>query len=369
MEINLNTPYLYGGGNLMIGFQVTTWGNSCSGINWYGVESDTYTAIHNHASSSHIWSSTFSLSKFLPKTTFVYTPALNEGCNIVGHWTKKDCYFPINTFYNYSITQQIYTQSEIGQTGLINSISFKYGYRESFSMAGVMMYMKITDKVSFGGVSASYFEPMTDADKVFEGTISATGSGWVTINLSHQFNYTGGNLIVCLYDQTNGRPGSGAHKFYYTPTDNYTSLTFFNESNSGSYLIDIDNLGNYTGSNKAREQYHANAKFCFSSCTPLSVSGLTVSQPDDADFADGRKLQVSWNPVDGATGYTLYYGVNEPGGGGVVREIPVSTTSYTANLLTNGVAYYFAVKAEGGDCPASNPLTVLDHTVTPVCRK
>lgn len=74
MVIVLSSPYTYNGGNLMIGFQVTTWGSSCPGTSWYGQNqtSGTYTAEYNNANSSHTWSTTVSRSAFLPKVSFEY---------------------------------------------------------------------------------------------------------------------------------------------------------------------------------------------------------------------------------------------------------------------------------------------------------
>ena len=75
MEIVFDTPYIYEGGNLLIGFQVTTWGTSCPNINWYGVKQTEYTAVYNHANgSNHDWGNTPYRAQFIPKTTFTYTP-------------------------------------------------------------------------------------------------------------------------------------------------------------------------------------------------------------------------------------------------------------------------------------------------------
>lgn len=74
MDINLTFPYSYGGGNLMIGFQVTTWGTACTGISWYGVNqaSGVNTSAYNKANSSHTWSSDVTPEAFIPKTTLTY---------------------------------------------------------------------------------------------------------------------------------------------------------------------------------------------------------------------------------------------------------------------------------------------------------
>ena len=83
MEITFSNPYPYEGDNLLIGFQVTTWGSSCPSSSWYGTAqtSGTYTAAYNNAtSSSHSWSSTINRVAFIPKTTFTYEPAPQSDC-------------------------------------------------------------------------------------------------------------------------------------------------------------------------------------------------------------------------------------------------------------------------------------------------
>ena len=57
---------------------------------------------------------------------------------ISDEWTvKTDFSFPVNTYFDYSLTQQIYTAGEIGVAGSITAISFKYAHTEPFYMEGV----------------------------------------------------------------------------------------------------------------------------------------------------------------------------------------------------------------------------------------
>ena len=80
----------------------------------------------------------------------------------IGDGTSTDYYTPIGTYYNYSITEQLYTADEIGMAGTISSISFDYA-----------------------GTAA------------FEGTYSVTGTGWMTITLDTPFAYDGtSNLLI-----------------------------------------------------------------------------------------------------------------------------------------------------------------------------
>lgn len=73
MVINLDSPYSYNGGNLMIGFQVTTWGTTNVFVSWYGVTKSSwpYPTVYNRADSEHVWGSVIATG-FTPKTTFTY---------------------------------------------------------------------------------------------------------------------------------------------------------------------------------------------------------------------------------------------------------------------------------------------------------
>jgi hypothetical protein len=69
--------------------------------------------------------------------------------------------------------------------------------------------------------------------------------------------------------------------------------------------------------------------------TPASPALNSVSPLNES-------LAVSWNAVDGATGYRIYYGTSSP------PSTPVDvgdTTTYTLSGLTNGQTYFVAVSA------------------------
>ena len=119
---------------------------------------------------------------------------------------------PFVMYAYYSLTEQIYTAEEIGMDGTITSIAFNYASSTAFSMGGVQVYLKHTDKNKFD--SDTDMVPVGAEDKVFEGTFSATGAGWVTIELDTPFEYDGNsNLLVCCFDPTNGSFGN-YYKFY-----------------------------------------------------------------------------------------------------------------------------------------------------------
>ena len=65
MEIVLSAPYLYSGGNLLVGFEETTLSSSGSFVEWLGVTTETFTAYY--------YSGYDSREKFLPKMTVAYS--------------------------------------------------------------------------------------------------------------------------------------------------------------------------------------------------------------------------------------------------------------------------------------------------------
>ena len=182
----------------------------------------------------------------------------------IGEGTATYYQLPVNMYYNYSLTQQIYTAEELGGAGTITSISFDYAFTSTFSMEGVQVFLKEVDKSSFD--SNTDVVPISASDKVFEGTFSASGAGWVTITLDTPFEYSGDkNLLVCCYDPTDGYLGN-LYKFYATATATNTFLCYFSDSK----CPDLNNLSSYSGDQRIYS-YRSNIKFDKSSGKNLTV--------------------------------------------------------------------------------------------------
>ena len=147
----------------------------------------------------------------------------------IGDGTSAGYYCPIGTYYNYSITEQLYTASEIGMAGTIESISFYYASSTAKDFP-IDVYMKNVSATNLStGIS------LADAELVFSGTFSVTGEGWFTINLDNQFEYDGtSNLLIGVnkgylywYSGSTWRYTSTSNMARYTQNDNteYTTST------------------------------------------------------------------------------------------------------------------------------------------------
>ena len=188
----------------------------------------------------------------------------------IGEGTSTYYYYPVNMYFHYSLTEQLYTPDEIGTAGTINAISFYYANSSAFSMSNVTLYMKNVEREAFA--SNTDMEPLTLGDIVWTGTFSASGEGWVTIELDTPFAYDGvSNLLVAGFDGTSGYPGS-AYKFRTSPCTGYKGIQWY----SDSYCPDPYNTaGGFSGS-KNYTQYRSNIQL---DITPGGGGG-TSSDPE-----------------------------------------------------------------------------------------
>lgn len=75
MEIELDTPYTYEGGNLLIGTYVKTKSDTYKATSFSGISAPSGSSWNKYSSYN-----SGSAQSFLPKTTFIYTPASGVGC-------------------------------------------------------------------------------------------------------------------------------------------------------------------------------------------------------------------------------------------------------------------------------------------------
>ena len=203
---------------------------------------------------------------------------------------------PVKTDWNYFLNQQIFTANEVGMSGAINAISFNYTNSfGAFSMSDIQVYMKHVSTTQFN--SSSDMVMVSPSDKVFDGTFSASGAGWVTVNLDTPFLYDGNsNLLICFYTPVANFVCSNNNMFYYTNTytntgeNIYSSMALY----CGSYF-DFTNI-DYTFVAWAHYNFRANIQI---DITPPTAIPYTYDFEDAAPFAD-------WNALTGISSIGNY---------------------------------------------------------------
>ena len=215
----------------------------------------------------------------------------------IGSGASASSYLPTYAYYNYSLTQQIFTSSEIGQTGTITAVAFKVGNNKSTTRT-VDVYLSHTTKSAFTG-NTDWVSQST-AYRVFSGSVTFASSDWTTITLDTPFEYDGtSNLLLTVDDNTGSYVSSSSNSpsFYVYSASGYSSIYKYNDgtnydpasmSTSGSRLQQ-NNQVTFTmqvGSASASLAVSPNAMSDFSYAEgngPSAVKSLAVIGVDLSD--------------------------------------------------------------------------------------
>ena len=270
---------------------------------------------------------------------FTTTPLNNEYVELSNNNAINTYLLPISTAYSYSFSEQIYTAAEIRRSGTITAIAFYYMHSSPISLDGIQIYMTMTDNERFDG----HFVPMRASDIVFDGKLSASGPGWITLLLDTPFTYDGNHslLIGCL------DKGKGCCERYHFDMD------------ESHWKSDFRFTAHYTGD-------QCQCMHCYSDNDIPALDNLYgVSQPVRSDIqlvmapdldcpsdlavstATDVSATLTWEaPLSGrpVTGYVYQF---RPAGNANSwsNEASTSGTSVTFNGLTARSDYQFRVKA------------------------
>ena len=182
----------------------------------------------------------------------------------IGDGLATSVYAPINTYYNYSLTEMLYTSDQIGTAGSISSISFNYALSTSKTF-NVEVYMKNVSRTSFA--SYSDYETLASTDLVYSGTLSVSTPGWVTLTLDTPFEYDGTSNLLIAVDNNTGSYIGNTGSWYYTSSSNkvwyyqndYTNpnpLSFSGSGSTGYYLPNIQLDITSGGGNAVNDHLH-----------------------------------------------------------------------------------------------------------------
>ena len=124
----------------------------------------------------------------------------SEWVYIGNNSTAANNYLPSYSYFNYGLSEQIYTADEIGTSGNINGIAF---YNEGETKTRTYnIYLKTTDKTEFADkndwISASM------SDKVYGGVVTMVSGTWTPIFFDVPFEYNGFSNLVLIVDDNTG---------------------------------------------------------------------------------------------------------------------------------------------------------------------
>ena len=134
----------------------------------------------------------------------------------VGTGAGKSEKYPFNGEWDYSWSNVIYLQGELGAAGSITQLSFQVdSVSPGYTMTNQAIYIKHTPATGFFDTG---YPGTAGYTRVFDGTVTYTGSGWKTISLDTPFAYDGASNLDILYESRDGSyKNVGEPVFLYTP--------------------------------------------------------------------------------------------------------------------------------------------------------
>ena len=267
----------------------------------------------------------------------------------IGDAAMSDGYLPSYSFYNYTLSQQIYTTDEIGTACEIASIAFfNAGSQKTRSYT---IYMTHTDKSTFE--NANDWINVTEEDMVYSGSVTMMANRWTTVFFDTPFNYNGTSNLALIVDDNTGSWSSGMSCRVFGTSSSQAIRIYSDNTNYDPY-----NPSGYNGTlMSVKNQIILGIPYTITASANPAEYG-TVSGA--GHYAYGAPCTLTAIPNDG------YYFVNWTEDGTVVSyDINYSfTVSGDRNLVANFVEegamcrVYFDLHDSFGDGWNGNYLVV-----------
>ncbi|MBQ1731931.1 MAG: fibronectin type III domain-containing protein, partial [Bacteroidales bacterium] len=362
-EIELNTPFEYDGtGNIIVVVDDNT-GNYESAMNFSAFEATgqsiyVYSDYTDYDATdlSAVTASSIGSVKNQIKFGFMDSSSQTSGDSVnwitIGAGNSTNQNLPVNSYYDYSFSQQIYTYAEIGRAGTIESVAF---YNTSYETTRTIdLYMYNTDRQTF--TSTNDWEFVDPGDLVFSGEVTFLSDEWTEIPLNTPFEYDGlHNIIIVADDNTVIEATSLSFRvfsatsqaIYYSDYSTDIDPTYLN----GTTALDVANVKSqikfgFTATNPT----FSYVDLGLTSGTLWATMNVGAERPEDFGtyFAWGEtttKTIYDWasytyaaGEADDAPGFTKYCNDASLGNSGFTDELTVlqaSDDAATANLGSN----------------------------------
>ena len=290
------------------------------------------------------------------------------GVVTIGSGTSTSTVVPTYVRDKYSLTQQIFTSSEIG-TGACKITHIGFYSATNTTSRNLVIYMQHTNKSSFS--SGSDWVAQSNDNIVFSsGTnVSFSSDSWSTIELTEPFEYDGtSNLLVTVDDNTGSYPGGTRNFYVYSTGENraiyiHSDGTNYNPASSYSgYLLTSNSQ------TKLKYEYIINAVSSPVAGGTVQIGTNSAGTDVNASYVEGTSVQLKATPTNANW---VFYKWND-GNTNATRNITVSANAtYTAyfaplSISSNTEWDYFTAAVNNGFTYSGETVTMTDDVTTAV---
>jgi len=274
------------------------------------------------------------------------TPCLYGGDLQVGDGSTTNYYLPVNNFYHYTYSEQIFLASELDGAGELSSISFDYAYSSAMTdKVNVDIYLKHTTQSTFS--SSSDYIDTAGAQLVYQGNLNCQ-QGWNTFNFTTPFQYNGTDNLVLIVDDNSDDYNGSAYVFHVHNAGATRSLYYY----SDSYNPAPGNLSSFSGT-KSTSANRSNVIFGTACDYTVTCIAPNVYVSD----ATENSLTIAWAPGYNESSWELEYSTDDSNW---TSQGTVTTPPYTLSNLTPNTYYSVRMRSICGGGDYSN-WTVVNH--------
>ena len=254
----------------------------------------------------------------------------------IGDGTTGVNYLPMNTYYNYSLVQELYTSEELldagAYFGYIHTLSWQYTYATAANDIELQVYMSNvpnTDLVETGWI-------LDDMNLVYDGIINMDNSGvdfYYDLVLQTPFVYDGASNVLLTFVYAHN-PYFGSQSRFYTHT---TSVAMAQRAQRDGSPYDPTDPGVSPSTTTYRNNMHF---------------GMCTTTPDFVTVSGNVTSSYSNNVISGAS---VIFGSN--------ATITDENGEYSVSLI-QGFPYNVIVSAPGFETYTGTYYAPIEETAT-----
>ena len=251
----------------------------------------------------------------------------------VGDGTSSSYEFPLNNFYNYSYTQQLFRAEELAGLTEINGVGFDFRHTSNMvEKPNVLVYLGHTTLSAFPSEGAPVAPSALTL--VYQGMLNCH-TGWNYFPFDSAFVYDGtSSLVLAVLDNSGSYDGS-AYKFSTHQGGSNVSLCYYSDDTQVSMLNPLGNADVYYSMGGER----SNVRFLTTGCTCPSPTPVVAA-------VTSRTATVLWSAGGNESEWEVEYTLaSDP------QWVSLGTftdMALTIDTLQPATSYMFRVRAVCG---------------------